>query len=421
VPESDPIVSKKADAYRLFLFLECATALANFTAFTAMSLYEIQVAHLSPLQLVLVGTTVEASITLFEVPTGVVADVYSRRLSVIIGIALIGMGFLLEGLLPFFVTILLAQVLWGLGYTFTSGAIQAWVTDEIGEGRANRAFLRANQYGLGGALVGMLVAILIGGGRISLPILAGGGLYLLLAVILILVMPEHGFQPTPRQERNSFQQMAHTFRLGLQTVRRQPRLATILVIGLIYGLYSEGFDRLWIKHMLGTFHLPQLLGSSPIAWFGGMRMIGMLLSILATRLVERRLDTSQPGQIARLMLAVTGILAASLVAFALCPLLALTLAAYWLINVLRNVAGPLYTAWVNQRLDPRVRATVLSMSSQVDAIGQILGGPGVGLVASAVSVRAAIAVSGLLLTPALPLFGRAGLRQSAEKAAAEAK
>jgi len=399
-------VIRNADAYKLFLFLGCATALANFSAFTAMSLYEIQVAHLTPLQLVLVGTTVEASIMLFEVPTGVVAVVYSRRLSVIIGIALIGMGFLLEGSLPFFITILLAQVLWGLGYTFTSGATQAWVTDEIGEARANQAFLRSNQFELGGALAGMLLAILVGGGGVRLPILVGGCIYLLLAGILAVTMPENGFQPTPREQRSSFQQMVHTFRLGLETVRQRPRLMNILAIGLVYGLYSEGFDRLWIKHMLGAFALPHVPGLTQIAWFGGIRMVGMLFSIFATRLVEKRLDTGQPRQIARLMYAVTGLLAAGLIAFALSPVLALTLAVFWLINILRNISGPLYTAWVNQRLDSAVRATVLSMSSQVDALGQILGGPGVGWIASTISVRAAIVASGLLLTPALPLFAR---------------
>ena len=69
----------------------------------------------------LVGTLLEASVFLFEVPTGVVADVYSRRLSVIIGYALIGLGFALEGIVPRFEAVLLAQVLWGVGYTFTSG------------------------------------------------------------------------------------------------------------------------------------------------------------------------------------------------------------------------------------------------------------------------------------------------------------
>jgi DHA3 family tetracycline resistance protein-like MFS transporter len=68
--------------------------------------------------------------------------------------------------------------------------------------------------------------------------------------------------------------------------------------------------------------------------------------------------------------------------------------------------GPLYNAWVNQRLDSDTRATVISMSGQVDAIGQVASGPVAALVSLA-SVRAAISLAGLLLTPALPLIARA--------------
>ena len=235
---------RKIDPYKSYLVIVTASSLLYSLAFTAMSLYEIRVAGFSPLQLVLVGTTLELTVLLCEVPTGVVADVYSRRLSIIIGLCLVGLGFLVEGLLPLFSAILFAQVLWGLGYTFTSGSTQAWLSDEIGEEHANRAFLRANKFSLVGSLVGMLFAILLGRARLNLPILSSGILFILLAILLSLSMPETSFHPAPLEQRNSFHHMLRTFRLGLQTVRQRPRLVTILGVGLFYGLYSEGFDRL---------------------------------------------------------------------------------------------------------------------------------------------------------------------------------
>jgi DHA3 family tetracycline resistance protein-like MFS transporter len=403
---------KKFDAYKLYLFIETVSSLLYSLAFTAMSLYEIRVAGLSPLQLVLVGTTLELTVLLCEVPTGIVADVYSRRLSIIIGFFIVGLGFLLEGFLPFFTTILLAQMLWGLGYTFTSGSRQAWLSDEIGEGRANQAFLSANKFSLGGSLAGMLLAILIGGRQVNLPILASGGLFILLAGILALTMSEHGFHPAPMEQRNTYQQMLRTFRLGLQTVRQRPRLIAILGIGLFFGLYSEGFDRLWVKHLLGRFSLPVLFGSTDITFFGLLRAASVLLSITATALIEKRLDTSQPRRIGRLMFSITIGIAAFIVLFAWSPWLGLTLGVYLLISALRNLVGPLTDAWVNQRLDSDVRATVLSMTGQVDAVGQIAGGPLIGLVASLFSVPAAMTVSGLLLTPALPLIRAADRKTS---------
>ncbi len=402
---------KKFEAYKVYFFIETASSLFFNLAFIAMSLYEIRVAGLSPLQLVLVGTTLELSVLLFEVPTGVVADVYSRRLSILIGFGLIGMGFLLEGLLPYFPTILLAQVLWGLGYTFTSGAIQAWLSDEIGEERANRAFLRANKFSQAGSLVGMLAAILIGSRQVALPILVSGGLFILLAGLLALFMPETGFHPASAEKRK-FHGMFQILRLGLQTVRQRPRLVTILGMGLFYGLYSEGFDRLWVKHLLGRFTVPVLFGQTDIAFFGLLDAASVLLSIAATALVEKRLDVSNPRLIGRLMFTITIGISASLVLFAWSPLLGLALALYLVISALRNLVDPLITAWVNQHLDSNVRATVLSMTGQVDAVGQIAGGPLIGLVANLVSVPAAIAISCVLLTPALPLIRVADRNES---------
>ena len=182
---------------------------------------------------------------------------------------------------------------------------------------------------------------------------------------------------------------------------------TILGIGLLYGLYSEGFDRLWVKHIIDTFDLPTIFGQTDVAFFGLLRAGSMILSILATRFVEKRIDTGSPLAIGRATLGITFGISAGLIGFALSPIFAVTIVAYWVISVLRNMVGPLYNAWVNQKLDSNTRATVLSMSSQVDAIGQIGGGPLMALVAGIYSVAAAIITSGLLLLPALPLIGRA--------------
>ena len=122
----------KFDAYKLYLGLTFSTSLFFSMIFVVASLYEATVAGLSGLQLVLVGTTLEVVILLFEVPTGIVADAYSRRLSIIIGYAIMGLAFIIEGLFPYFGTILLASGLWGLGYTFTSGAKHEWMWVVLG-------------------------------------------------------------------------------------------------------------------------------------------------------------------------------------------------------------------------------------------------------------------------------------------------
>ncbi len=397
----------KLNARFVYLFIEFSASMFFSMMFVVTSLYEATVAGLTPVQLILVGTTLEVSAFLFEVPTGIVADVYSRRLSIVIGYILMGAGFLVEGLFPSFLPILLAQVIWGLGYTFTSGASQAWISDEIGEDEANKLFLRARQVGLFAALVGMFLAMLIGGNNVALPLQAGAVGVILIGLTLVFIMPETGFHPTPRENRNTWQHMWHTFRQGVDTVRGRPRLMNIVFIGLFYGIYSEGFDRLWVKHLLDTFELPVLFGSNQVAFFAALRVAGTVLTILVVRFVEKRVDSTSPSAIGRAMLVATGGMSLALLGFALSPILALSLLLYLAIDALREVRGPLQTAWINQKLDSRIRATVHSMFGQVDAIGQVMGGPIVAVIAAAGSAVASLVTSSLLLTPALYFIGRA--------------
>lgn len=406
---------RKLDAYFIYLFFEGMVSFSLSVIFTLNMVYQVETAGLSALQLVLVGTALEVSVFLFEVPTGVVADTYSRRLSIIIGAFIMGLGFLLEGSLPVFLAIAAGQALWGLGFTFTSGATQAWITDEIGEAAAGKAFLRASQVGAIGALAGIPVSVALGSARLNLPILAGGVFLILVGLFLALFMPETGFSPAPKEARESWKSMFATFRDGLHLVRGRSSLITLLVIGLFFGLYSEAYDRLWTKHILDTFNMPAFAGLDSVAWFGILRAVGIGLSLGAAEIAHRRIDTDSPGVLSRALFGLTAVLVASLVLFSNVGSLALVFVLFWAVSVSRGLIGPLYTAWVNRRLDSRVRATVLSMSSQVDAIGQIAGGPILGAVGN-LSVRAAITLSGLVLSPVLALFGRAA-RQSSLPAA----
>jgi len=391
-------------AERIYLIYSAATALLFGLIFTASAVYQVTIAGLNALQLVLVGTVLEFSIFLFEIPTGVVADVKSRRLSVIIGTVLIGCGFVLEGSWPSFIPILAAQVLWGVGYTFTSGALQAWISDEIGEENAGLIFLRGAQIEQLAALIGILPAVALSFWRVNIPIIAGGALFILLAGFLALRMPENGFHPTPPGERSTWQHMTATLHDGLGMLRRRPALYTILGIGLFYGLYSEGFDRLWTPLLLKRFTFPASETVPLMVWFGLLRAGALLLSMGINAWAQKRIDMAQSAQLVRTFAASSAALVASLFLFAFSRNLLLSVGLFWSISMLRNLNGPLYTAWVNQRLDSQVRATVISMSSLVDALGQIVAGPLVGLLAVETSLQNGLLASAALLAPVLLIF-----------------
>ncbi|HUF36929.1 MAG TPA: MFS transporter [Anaerolineales bacterium] len=373
--------------------------------FTVNMVFQVEVAGLTPLQLVLVGTALELSAFIFEIPTGIVADVYSRRLSVIIGIAITGVAYLLQSI-PVFPAIAFASALWGLGYTFTSGAHAAWITDEVGVEHVGRVFLRAGQAGRIGGLLGIPVSVLLARAGLHVPILAGGLIILALAVFLVLFMGETGFKAAPKEERDTWADMAATLREGLAVVRGRPALRGFLLIALFVGLYSEGYDRLWTAHLLEHFEFPFFNGLEVVGWFGLFRMADSLIGIGLNEWVRRRLDLNDMRKSVRLLQLLYGLMIAGLVVFAWTASFPAAVAAMLVFDMCRGLTYPIQGAWTNQFVDSKVRATVLSFESQVDAFGQTAGGPVLGFTGNRFGLRPALTLAAAILIPVLPLYRR---------------
>lgn len=397
---------RKRDARPIYLLLSVGSSAFFTLTFTVNMVFMIQTVALSPLQLVLAGTILEFTIFICEVPTGIIADIYSRRLSIVIGYCLTGFAFLLQAFIPTFVGVILFNVLWGIGYTFTSGATEAWITDEVGETQVGALFLRASRLSSLISIAVTIIAILLGSFWITLPIFISGVCFLALTVGLILYMPETGFNPTPAEDRSTFGHMAATFKAGVRLVRLRPALIAILGIGLFFGLYSEGLDRLGDAHLLKSFVLPDFGPLQPVAWLGILGLIGSFINALATRVMEHRLDTSRSQSLARASFGLSALLVASLLGFALAGNFVVAVLMNWGIGTFRSLVGPVNSTWINQHIDSQVRATVISMSSQVDAFGQIVGGPPVGFIGERLGIRAALIASGLILSPVLYLYAR---------------
>ncbi len=396
---------KKHNALRVYYTLRFFTALLFSVIITVNLVYQAVVVGMSPLQMVLAGTVVEIVSFLFEIPTGVVADVYSRKLSVTIGVFLVGLGFAIEGLFPVFTSILIAQVVLGIGFTFVSGAREAWVADEIGESEAGKAFFKGSQMGLIGSFIGIAISMALANINIRLPIVLGGMLYACQALYLWLFMPEDGFHPTPPKERENFKAMKDTLREGLKLIKVSPVLLTIVITSVIFGAFSEGFDRLWTPFLIGNFTFPVLGNLKPVVWFGILAMGANLLAALAMRTARKRTDTNDHRSTATNLLIVNGALMLAAVFFGFSGNFMTAAILYWVVSMFREVRGPIYDAWINQNLKSKIRATGFSMCSQADAVGQIGGGPVLGLIATVVSLKTSMILAGLILIPSVFLYG----------------
>jgi DHA3 family tetracycline resistance protein-like MFS transporter len=301
-----------------------------------------------------------------------------------------------------------SNVLWGIGYTFTSGATEAWITDEIGEDAVGPVFLRSGQMWMVGGLAGTLASVSLGLIHIQLPMVLAGIGMILLAGTLVFLMPERHMHVTPKEERSSFGHMLHTAREGLKVARQRQVARTVILVMLIVGLASEAFDRLNTPSILNRFDFPELFGTDdPVIWFGAAGIVGTLLGLAASEVFKRKNpEALGVGTPARLLAVLTAVEIVAVVVFALAGSLWLAFAMLWLRGVTGTLIGPVQGAWLNRNLDSATRATVLSMTGQANAIGQVVGGPVLGWVGSAVSIRAALLGSALTLTPILALYAR---------------
>lgn len=381
---------------------------------TVNMVFMVEVAGLDPLQMVLVGTVLEGSVFLFEIPTGVVADAVSRKLSVIIGHVMIGVGFLVLALFPSFAFILLSQVIWGIGWTFISGAYAAWLSEEIGVERANEAFLRGSQISHAAAFFGIGGAIALAHISLQLPILVGAVGVIGLAVAMCFLMRESGYEPTADGERETWQVMRRTFRSGVTEIRSRPVLVVMLGITAVFGMFSEGIDRLFTPYLIESFEFPKLADLDSVTWWGIIAAVSSLVGLAATTVARRRVDLDDQAKL-------TWILGLLLIAISLLVLLIanlsgfmLVLGCYWLVGGLRSAYGPLVTAWLNRLLPAQSKATLFSMYGQSDAVGQTVGGPVIGALAKYVSIAFALGTSAVILLPSLPLYRKAakGLQES---------
>ena len=162
---------------RVYVTIAAVGAFVSTLAFTITPFYRFQVAGLDNFELVLAGTLMEAAVFCFEIPTGVVADQWSRKWSVIVGHLGMGVGLLIEASVPSVAGVLGGQIVWGIAYTFTSGATVAWLTAELDEPdrvALTALFLRASRFGSGAALVAVPLAFLLGGWSLRLPIVIAG-------------------------------------------------------------------------------------------------------------------------------------------------------------------------------------------------------------------------------------------------------
>ncbi len=137
-------------------------------------------------------------------------------------------------------------------------------------------------------------------------------------------------------------------------------------------------DRLWEAHFLRDIGLPAIGSLDPVVWFVLFTIPLLLVGYFGAGLLLERFEHATSERVVRALLWLSAVMMVAQIAFGLAGGIAFAYASFVLVyRVARRLLGPLETIWLNQQItDSSVRATVLSITGQSDAVGQAAGGPG---------------------------------------------
>jgi MFS family permease len=341
---------------------------------------------------------------IFEVPTGVVADTLGRRISFLSSVSVLAASTLVyvalaeidAGVLAFAA----ASMLMALGFTFYSGAMEAWLVDALAatgyEGLLDRVFARAQQVTGVAMLVGTIGGGLLGQVDLSLPYIVRSALLGVVFVVAFVVMHDIGFTPRRVRAGELPGEVVKNARAGVAFGWNQRPIRLLMLAAFL----ETGFF-MWAFYASQPYLL-ELLDSDAV-WIAGVVTAGIALSTIAGNQVVQ-VVSRYCGKRTTLLLAAGAVQVVAAVVLGLAESFWVALPALLVLTAGLGVIGPVRQAYLHQLIPSEQRATVISFDSMVSGVGGVGGQVGLGALGEARAVGSAFVVGGLVTAGALPLF-----------------
>jgi MFS family permease len=362
-----------------------------------------------------------AAMALFEVPTGVVADTRGRRASFLLSEATLAVGTLayvgvaaIEGGLLLFC---LAGVILGLGYTFYSGAVEAWLVDALKatgyRHELDGVFAQASTVSSIAMIVGTVGGGLLGQVHLSLPYVARAALVLMAFAVGYRTMHDIGFTPRTLRLQGIVGEMRKVARAGITFGWRAPAVRLLVMDSfLTWGFFS------WAWYAWQPYFL-KLYGEKAI-WLSGLIAALFALAGIAGNTLVGRLAT--PGRRrTTILLGAAALSTATMVATGSVRYFWITVPVFLIGAIAGGVLQPVRQTYLHHSIPTSERATLVSFDALMGSLGSVGGQTGLGYLSQERSVPVGFVVGGLATILAIPLFGKLrALNEPADRITAEA-
>jgi predicted MFS family arabinose efflux permease len=386
------------DVADIFLRWTAMRAICHRGYVLVSSLYFVVDAKLSASQLVVIGTVMSITLLLADIPTGVWSDAISRKWPLVIGHLFLAAGMVMTGLVTAFPLIVATQVLWGVGWGFSSGADVAWITDELDRpDRIARVLTARARWDLLGGAAGMLAFGVLGwAAGLAAAIVASGLAMALLGLLVAVGFAEDHFIPT-REPR--WRASLAIFRRGVILARGDHEILLVFAATMIIN--GAGMVSWLFPKQLVDRGFPQ----DPALWYTALGILAYAVGALALRVVEGGIDgvgVARRVYALACFIGVLGLLALAYAPDALIGSLGVLLVSGIAFQVTRAVS----VIWVNRRTTSDVRATMHSFLSQAESVGEIGSGFVLAVLAQEAGGSAALVTAGALVAFAGVLVAR---------------
>lgn len=329
-----------------------------------------------------------ATIILMEMPTGSFADKFGRHRSITISCFLSGAGALTYFFADCFWLFIFAEVIAGIGKTFASGALEAWVVDSLkAKGLANekdKLFRQETFYSSAGAIIGSLAGSYAGDYNLTLPWLMSAALSVSVGLYSLTLTEPYHDSSIKRENIGLVTQI----RLACQHGFSNRSLVGFMVLGAVLALAIQALNMQWTIVFQKDYHLE----TRYLGWiFIGIALfqaLGGYLSKYSLRWVNNGSKSLAITQIITAIMIICLTLVSGLVG---------TLCFFFLHELSRGAFKPLKQSFFNDQLLSETRATVLSLDSMINKIGSLIGLLVSGFLANTYSINIAWLISGLFL------------------------
>jgi MFS family permease len=388
---------------RTYLVLLLGNTLAASLIWGINTLFLLD-AGLSNLEAFAANAFFTAGMVLFEVPTGVIADTWGRRVSYLLGTITLAVStffyFLMWQLEAPFWLWAVVSIFIGLGFTFFSGAVEAWLVDALSfakyEGTLESVFGRGQMVSgaamLGGSVLGGIIAQAT---TLGVPFLLRVAILLLMFVVAFVLMKDLGFTPQPAA--HPLRATRAVFDASLQHGLKNRPVRWVMLAGFFEGgvaIYAFYALQPFLLELYGDPDAYSIAGLAA-AIVSGAQIVGGYLAPRIRLLFHKRTTALIVGT-------VVSVAALALLGVTTAFWLALTLLVVW--GLIYAAVMPIRQAYLNDMIPSAQRATVLSFDSLIDSSGGVVVQPVLGRVADVYSYATSFVIGAAINLMAVPFL-----------------